>query len=292
MQFLFLLTLLAFAAKVNADGCEAITDQSTCMTSSEGSEACAWCTSGAVGTSCQKASDAQALPSAVFECSYQSAAYAPWDSADVEGKTPKKSPLGWKMKDTDCSQCTGDGPCAQCSQCVDMKDGPCEPCWSTDNAAGEACLPTCNSCYSDKAYAPYVNQPKAVEKKIESNGTFMGLGASECDAANYLRRAGFPESAVPTMVCIAKYESSFSCGATNRNTDGSTDYGMWQINSYYWCCGEATSKYNECHATCSSLMDCQANANCAKVVWRQQGYNAWYGYKNHKSTCDSYKINC
>ena len=118
------------------------------------------------------------------------------------------------------------------------------------------------------------------------------LGASECDAAKYLRNAGFSESQVPTMVCIAKYESSFNCGATNKNNDGSTDYGMWQINSYYWCSGDPTSEYNECHASCSSLMDCQKNANCAHTVYKQQGYKAWYAYQSHKSTCDSYKINC
>ena len=94
------------------------------------------------------------------------------------------------------------------------------------------------------------------------------------------------------MVCISKYESSFNCDATNKNTDGSTDYGLMQINSYYWCSGDVSSKYNECKIACSSLFNCQYNTNCAYIVWKQQGYTAWYGYKNHKSECDSYKINC
>lgn len=67
-------------AKVAAAGtCEAISDESSCMSSMEGDEACAWCSSGAVGTSCQKQSDAESLPSAVFECTYQEgyAAYSP-----------------------------------------------------------------------------------------------------------------------------------------------------------------------------------------------------------------------
>ncbi len=115
---------------------------------------------------------------------------------------------------------------------------------------------------------------------------------SECATANYLRKAGFPESSIGTMVCIAKYESGFNCDATNKNTDGSTDYGEFQINSYWWCSGDPKSKYNGCSATCTSLFDCQANANCAYTVWKQQGYNAWYGYKNHKSTCDSYPKPC
>ena len=58
---------------VKTTTCESISDESTCMVSSEGGEACSWCSSGAVGTSCQKESDAKALPSAVFECEYQTA---------------------------------------------------------------------------------------------------------------------------------------------------------------------------------------------------------------------------
>jgi hypothetical protein len=115
---------------------------------------------------------------------------------------------------------------------------------------------------------------------------------SECDVVNYLKHAGFPSNTIDTMVCISKYESSFNCDATNKNVDQSTDYGLFQINSYYWCSGDPESKYDECNASCTSLFDCQRNTNCAYRVWREQGYNAWYGYKNHKSTCDNYHTNC
>jgi len=115
---------------------------------------------------------------------------------------------------------------------------------------------------------------------------------SQCQIASYLRKAGFPESSIGTMVCISKYESSYNCDAKNTNTDGSSDYGLFQINSYYWCSGDPKSKYNECGISCSSLYNCQSNSNCAYTVYRQQGYNAWYGYKYHKSECDSYKVNC
>ena len=115
---------------------------------------------------------------------------------------------------------------------------------------------------------------------------------SECQISKYLKQSGFPDYAIPTMVCISKYESSNNCDATNKNTDGSTDYGLLQINSYYWCSGDPLSKYNECKIACSSLFNCQYNTNCAYIVWKQQGYTAWYGYQKHKSECDSYKIAC
>jgi lipocalin len=115
---------------------------------------------------------------------------------------------------------------------------------------------------------------------------------SQCQVASYLRKSGFPEYSVATMVCISKYESSYNCDATNKNTDGSTDYGLMQINSYYWCSGDPKSKYNSCGTTCTSLFNCQTNTNCAYIVWKQQGYTAWYGYQYHKSECDNYKISC
>lgn len=131
-------------------------------------------------------------------------------------------------------------------------------------------------------------QCQSSETKLEVESNYK----SECQIASYLSSAGFPQSTLATMVCISKYESSFNCDATNKNTDGSTDYGMMQINSYWWCSGDPLSKYNGCSATCTSLFDCQKNANCAYTVWRQQGYSAWYGYKNHKTECDNYKLNC
>ena len=77
---------------------------------------------------------------------------------------------------------------------------------------------------------------------------------SECQVVSYLKKAGFPSSSWGTMTCIAKYESSWNCDAKNKNVDGSTDYGLFEINSYYWCSGDPTSKYDECGTSCSSYM--------------------------------------
>ena len=99
-----------------AAACEAISDESSCMSGMEGDEACAWCSSGAVGTSCQKQSDAEGLPSAVFNCTYQEgyAAYSPetpavsnqeavWDSllpSRATALTRAAVPRQWTMSTT------------------------------------------------------------------------------------------------------------------------------------------------------------------------------------------------
>jgi hypothetical protein len=140
---------------VKASTCEAITDESTCMSSMEGSEACAWCSSGAVGTSCQTASDAQSLPAAVFACEYQSA-YAAYPT---EKKAVKAAAA--PVKADDCSMCTNNGPCAMCVLCENTKTGDCAACWSSDNAAGKSCMPACETCWAKKTYAAAA--PKAVK---------------------------------------------------------------------------------------------------------------------------------
>lgn len=55
-----------------------------------------------------------------------------------------------------------------------------------------------------------------------------------------------------TGVCAAKFESNFNTQATNRNTDGSTDYGILQINSRWWCNdGRTPGSRNLCNIPCS-----------------------------------------
>ena len=169
--------------------------------------------------------------------------------------------------------------------------------WCTSGAVGASCMSS-----EDAAALPSsvfsCSTASAVKFADSKNSTAPAIKAphlsaeSACNVANYLRKAGFPSNTIGTMVCISKYESSYNCGATNKNVDGSTDYGMMQINSYYWCSGDPTSKYNECGASCSSMLNCQTNANCAYKVYREQGYNAWYGYKSHKSECDAAKPPC
>ena len=94
-----------------------------------------------------------------------------------------------------------------------------------------------------------------------------------------LAAAGFSSSVIGKMVCTAKYESSFYERATNRNTNGSTDYGVWQINSIHL--GEANCP------SAGALFSAAQNAKCAHTIYRQQGLNAWYGYRAHRTECNA-----
>ena len=62
---------------------------------------------------------------------------------------------------------------------------------------------------------------------------YAGTKLTVTQIASYARGAGFPVALVPMVTAIALAESAGWTGATNYNTNGSTDYGLWQINSIH-----------------------------------------------------------
>lgn len=54
-------------------------------------------------------------------------------------------------------------------------------------------------------------------------------------------------------MCVAKWESDYNTKTTNYNPGSrSTDYGIFQINSRYWCNdGKTPHAKNACHVSCS-----------------------------------------
>lgn len=109
-----------------------------------------------------------------------------------------------------------------------------------------------------------------------------GRRLSQTEAAGLIRQAGFPESVVGKMLCTIKYESNFYERASNRNSNGSSDYGLFQVNSIHF-------HDAGCPSSAAGLYDAAANTRCALRIYKSQGINAWYGYKKHKSECDNYR---
>jgi lysozyme C len=115
----------------------------------------------------------------------------------------------------------------------------------------------------------------------DSEALLAGRVVGESEVANDLRNAGFPESEIGPMICTAKYESSFYERASHHNSNGTTDYGLFQINSIHL--GDPG-----CPSTVTGLYDSAKNARCAYEVYRAQGIDAWYGYKRHRATCSNF----
>jgi hypothetical protein len=62
---------------------------------------------------------------------------------------------------------------------------------------------------------------------------FAGQHLSDAQIAGWAIQAGFSGADLQKAVAIAIAESGGRVDATNHNTNGSTDYGVWQINSIH-----------------------------------------------------------
>lgn len=139
-----------------------------------------------------------------------------------------------------------------------------------------------------------------------------GSNINCCQTAVTLRNAGFSGSRLNTMTAIAYYESTWGTRkGPNTNRDGSTDNGLFQVNSYVWC--SASGRQNDCCCpgtsprcrsnatlrTCScgcgtscsqALTNDASNTQCASTILSRQGYIAWAAYNSHVTECNSYNM--
>ena len=86
-----------------------------------------------------------------------------------------------------------------------------------------------------------------------------------------LMEVGFSEQTIPTMYCIAKWESGLNPKAINFNQNNTVDVGLFQINSTW---------LKKCNTTISMLYNEKENSKCALTVFQKQGFPAWTTYNN------------
>lgn len=112
-----------------------------------------------------------------------------------------------------------------------------------------------------------------------------------CSLAREMSKLGVPRNELARWTCIAQHESSYRTGIVGpANSDGSHDYGIFQINDRYWCQppnGKHSS--NGCGLNCKDLLSDQINKSvtCARKVLAQQGWAAWSTWKFCKGNLPS-----
>jgi hypothetical protein len=110
---------------------------------------------------------------------------------------------------------------------------------------------------------------------------------TKAQITDLLRQAGFPESAIPTMVKIAQLESTNNTQAFNDDSDtGDLSYGLFQINML----GDMGPERRKWFGIKSNeeLYDPLTNAKAAYKLWsskerakgKGQGYTHWSAYNN------------
>ncbi|XP_055679781.1 lysozyme-like [Lutzomyia longipalpis] len=103
---------------------------------------------------------------------------------------------------------------------------------------------------------------------------------TKCDVVPILWREGFPLAEISDWLCLIQSESAFNSSAIGGpNSNGSFDYGLFQINENYWCkVGQAG---NDCNIDCNDLLDDDLtdDLKCVKKIYARHGFSAWNGWK-------------
>ncbi|XP_004700515.1 lysozyme C [Echinops telfairi] len=118
--------------------------------------------------------------------------------------------------------------------------------------------------------------------------TVQGKVYERCELARRLKQLGmdgYKGISLANWMCLIKWESGYNTRVTNYNRgDKSTDYGIFQINSRYWCNdGKTPRAVNACRISCNVLLqdDITQAVACAKRVVRDpQGIRAWVAWRN------------
>ncbi|MES2615814.1 MAG: M23 family metallopeptidase [Bdellovibrionota bacterium] len=113
--------------------------------------------------------------------------------------------------------------------------------------------------------------------KLVSTKTSRKIGENQIltyhDVSDLLKNIGFPEKYIPTMYCIAKWESGLNPKALNFNNNNTVDVGLFQINSIW---------FDKCGTNLATLYDEKENSRCALTVLQNQGFPAWTTYNKYK----------
>jgi hypothetical protein len=81
--------------------------------------------------------------------------------------------------------------------------------------------------------------------------------------------AGWRLDDLTTAVAVALAESGGDATATHHNTDGSTDYGLWQVNDVH-----------SGHKAPEGWADPATNGRLAHAVFVKQGWHAWSAHNS------------
>ncbi|XP_073478633.1 lysozyme C-1-like [Aquarana catesbeiana] len=117
--------------------------------------------------------------------------------------------------------------------------------------------------------------------------TSEGMVYSQCELYRIFQEtglSGYHGISAANWICLAYYESGYNTNAVNNNGP-SRDYGIFQINSKWWCNdGKTAHAVNACKISCQSLLDSNIrdDIECAKRVVRDpNGISAWVAWRNH-----------
>ncbi|XP_053227214.1 lysozyme C, milk isozyme-like isoform X2 [Podarcis raffonei] len=110
---------------------------------------------------------------------------------------------------------------------------------------------------------------------------------SRCELAQTLKRWGMDGHegySLANWICLAYFASGFNTETVMHNSDGSSEYGIFQINSRSWCADRHTLSKNLCSLSCFDLLTEEIidDIICLKRATAEpEGLADWYGWRDH-----------
>uniref|UniRef100_A0A452GAP5 lysozyme n=1 Tax=Capra hircus TaxID=9925 RepID=A0A452GAP5_CAPHI len=106
----------------------------------------------------------------------------------------------------------------------------------------------------------------------------QGKKFERCELARTLKRLGldgYRGVSLANWMCLARWESNYNTRATNYNRgDKSTDYGIFQINSRWWCNdGKTPRAVNACRIPCSVMAQDPSGYTCWVIQKVRSGFS-------------------
>ncbi|XP_070490137.1 lysozyme c-1-like [Chironomus tepperi] len=104
---------------------------------------------------------------------------------------------------------------------------------------------------------------------------------TKCEFARVMFDSGFTKESLPDWVCLAIHESALNSNVVGGpNTNGSFDWGIFQINDNYWC--KVGYLGNDCNMDCNKLVDEDLTDDiaCTKIIFARHGFTAWNAWKS------------
>ncbi|XP_062030977.1 sperm acrosome membrane-associated protein 3 [Lepus europaeus] len=110
---------------------------------------------------------------------------------------------------------------------------------------------------------------------------------SRCELAKVLHDFGlngFRGYGLSDWICLAYFTSGFNTAAVDHEADGSTNNGIFQINSRRWCKELSKKALNLCRLYCSDLLNpnLKDTVVCAmKIAQQPLGLGYWEAWRHH-----------
>nr|XP_020845972.1 lysozyme C-like [Phascolarctos cinereus] len=105
---------------------------------------------------------------------------------------------------------------------------------------------------------------------------------------NQLRVDALHDAVLASWACLAETLSNLNTTAIHYNPDDkSTNYGIFQINSHFWCDdGKTPNTLNRCGVNCSELLgdNFVKAVNCVKKIVAEEGIKRCHYKLHHAST--------